>query len=81
MLTQNDEQKIQQFFYALEGECSKRGCRLAQGRINEEGNESYGVWLVGFTFQIHTAKYELYVNLNVQEELHRYGWRYLGGIM
>lgn len=75
MLTQNDEQKIQQFFYALEGECSKRGCRLAQGRINEEGDELHGIWLVGFTFQIHMTIYELYVNLSVVDELYRYGWR------
>lgn len=75
MLTQNDEQLIQQFYYALESECSKRGCRLAQGRINEEGDETKGVWLVGFTFQIHMTIYELYVNLGVSDTMYRYGWR------
>lgn len=75
MLTTKDEQIIKQFYYALEQECSQRGCRLAQGRINEEGDETKGIWLVGFTFQIHMTIYELYVNLGVVDELHRYGWR------
>ena len=75
MLTTKDEQIIKQFYYALEQECYKRGCRLAQGRINEEGDERHGVWLVGFTFQIHMTIYELYVNLGVSDELYRYGWR------
>jgi hypothetical protein len=44
----------------------------------EIGDEINGIWLVVYTFQVVMFRYELFININVENETGRYGWQELG---
>lgn len=81
-LTQKDVDKIQSFYYALQDDCSKRNVALRQLGEREYADERTSeLFCVGWFFQVQTAKYELFVNLNVEDVNFRYGWNFVGGML
>lgn len=74
MLDDADSELIQQFHYALEGECSKKNIAFRQLGYREHGDENNGIWMISYFWQIHMQRFELFINVNEKNDEFRYGW-------
>jgi hypothetical protein len=77
MITKRDEELIQSFWAELQSRTVSMDIPCHYTGNKEIGDEN-AIWLVVYTFQVFMIRYELFINIHVEDEQERYGWQELG---